>query len=317
MKKSFLSFVLSLLVLNSSVLAYDPTFLDVEESHSNFVAIEYLVSIGTLEGYDDGTFRPDQDVNRAELMKILVSGQGIEPNEEVFKDCFTDVGTEWYAPYVCYAEAQGWVEGYDDGSFLPANTINKVEAVKMLVNSMEWSVNDTVDQVLFDDTDNTLWYAPYLEAAKDLNVLEETSGDFNPSWGMDRAGVAEQIFRADVLMEMGEETYSESIRDSFLDGIGMGDLISTSDALEVSMDVGNFFFGTESIVATPGQLVTITFSNVSGTHHFVIDELGVDESISEGDSFTFNAPLESGDYTFYCSVSSHQSMGMEGTLTVE
>ena len=61
----------------------------------------------------------------------------------------------------------------------------------------------------------------------------------------------------------------------------------------------------------------ITFTKNAGFHTFVIDEADVNFSISEGEALTFSVPSEPGEYPFYCSIGSHRSFGMEGTLIVE
>ncbi len=305
-------------------LDYEATFSDVDEEHDNFVAIEYLVTIGTLEGYDDGTFLPEQGINRAELMKILVAGQGLNPDEDQFSNCFDDVTNDWYARYVCYAYENDWVEGYPDGLFRPANNVNKVEAVKMLINALGLSeeLPDTVSSDLFDDTDNSQWYAPYLWVAKTKNLLEEESGNFEPDGDMDRGGVAEQIFRTLVVQGRDIEEYSEEERDEFLIEADLEELIGAVEQdegpadLEQDMESGNYFFEGETIYAVPGQTVILTFVEDNGTHTFNIDELGVAESISEGKKITFVAPDETGTYEYYCSVGNHRALGMEGQLIV-
>lgn len=195
----------------------ETTFPDVGASHDNYAAIEYLVSSGALGGYSDGTFQPSKTVNRAELMKILVAGQGIDPDESLYQNCFPDVTTDWYAKYVCYAEAEGWVSGYPDGTFLPGNTVNKVEALKMIINGfgLTESLPTTVTETLFDDTDNSAWYAPYVVVAKAMGLLEVESGDYEPAGDMVRGWVSEYVFRAGVVQAMRVDAYDTDVRDAF------------------------------------------------------------------------------------------------------
>lgn len=197
--------------------AITETFTDVTEDSTNFEAIEYLAGTGTLEGYEDGSFQPDKTVNRAELMKILVVGQGIDPDPTVYQNCYPDVTTDWYAPYVCYADEQGWVNGYPDNTFLPGNVVNKVEALKMIVNAFGWTdqLPTVVNETLFNDTDSFAWYAPYLYVAKTTNLLEVAYGDYNPAGEMNRGGVSEYFFRATVVDTMEAEAYDEELRDDF------------------------------------------------------------------------------------------------------
>lgn len=142
-KKFFISvaFILSLLITPLILKAVE--FSDVPSTHKNRNAIDYLQGAGVINGYADGTFKPENTVNRAELLKILIEGKGINPDGSEYKNCFLDVKEEWFAKYVCYAQEQGWVSGYVDGTFKPAQTVNKAEAIKMLVNSQGYEIPDS------------------------------------------------------------------------------------------------------------------------------------------------------------------------------
>ena len=100
-------------------------FSDVTEGAPNYQAISYWDEKAVFVGYEDDSFRPDISMNRAELIKSVISANEIEFAEEDFKDCFLDVSDEWFAPYICYAKDQEWIEGYSDGNFYPANEINR------------------------------------------------------------------------------------------------------------------------------------------------------------------------------------------------
>lgn len=214
MRKYPFSALATLLVvlMVSAQLSLAATFSDVSTSDPHYTAIEYLAAQGTIEGYSDGTFLPNQTINRAELMKILVAGQGIDPDADVYKECFPDVTTDWYAKYVCYAQTQGWVEGYPDGTFLPANEVLKVEAVKMLLNSHGFGdeLPDEVTETVYTDIDITQWYAPYVWLAYQMNVLEEPSGDnYYPGVPIQRGAAAENLYRVRILVETDSEAFSE------------------------------------------------------------------------------------------------------------
>lgn len=196
------------------------TFTDVYLSHNNYNAIKFLTYLGVIEGYGDGTFKPNKEINRAELMKVMVYGwMGETPDSDEYKDCFPDVNEEWFAPYVCYAKEQGWVQGFNDGNFYPANTVSKVEALKMILESYGVDVGSsaTLKDVPFDGVYSSAWYAPYLEAAYEMGLLEEIDGDFEPNEGRTRAEVAEEIYRLLVLDLQYEGVYNEEIEEEFLD----------------------------------------------------------------------------------------------------
>ncbi len=170
-------------------------FSDLADSHKNIEAILYLKNQGVISGYPDGSFKPENPVNRAELLKILVEGKGVTPVVDDYSNCFSDVKTDWYAPYVCYAKEQGWVDGYPDGSFKPAQTVNKVEAIKMLLNSQGIDIPESITEKPFDDVDTTDWFAVFITKAKELGILEETGSDLAPAEGMKRAGICENLYR--------------------------------------------------------------------------------------------------------------------------
>jgi len=188
------------------------------------------VAVGTLSGYPDGTFQPSATINRAELMKVLVSGQGIEPEAgDYTSDCFPDVEAgQWYEPYVCYAYDQGWVGGYPDGTFLPAQTVNRAEASKMVTNGMAWG--DEEGEMRFinmiSDVSESDWYAAYATNLKSGGVID--SGAFYPSDGMTREDAASWIFKVLVAHHSDIDYYNADTRQAFLDSEGQGDLSDTA-----------------------------------------------------------------------------------------
>ena len=198
MLKQIVNVIITFIIFSLSFVGgiYANELTDINHS-KNRTAIQYLYDNDVISGYPDGTFKPDNTLNRAELLKILVGGKGVKPNiEEGYKNCFPDVKTEWFAPYVCYAKAQGWVGGYPDGTFQPAKTVNKAEAIKMLVNSQGYTVPNSVVGVVYDDIDNTAWYAPYIQIAKEKGLLEESGSLFNGSSGIKRSAISENIYRS-------------------------------------------------------------------------------------------------------------------------
>ena len=141
-------FLATITALSSAMSAYAANFSDVSGS-PNAIAIQYLSDKGVIGGYPDGTFRPRNTVNRAELAKFLVGGTGATPSVSQYNNCFPDVTTEWFAPFVCYAKAQGWVAGYSDGTFRPSNTVNTAEAIKMIVNAQGYSVPQSMYRAMY------------------------------------------------------------------------------------------------------------------------------------------------------------------------
>jgi len=133
-------------------------FPDVGGSTPYHEAISSLASKGVVEGYADGSFRPDTLVNRAELLKILLESRG--EFAEGGSHCFPDVNKEWFAPYVCAAEEEGIVGGYPDGTFKPEKVVNFVEAAKIFSLAYGQNIQPGSE-----------WYEPYARALDSSNAI--------------------------------------------------------------------------------------------------------------------------------------------------
>jgi len=205
------------------VWALDNPFPDLPESHPNYEAILSLYDWDVIDGYPDGTFKPDREINRAEFMKILI-GDDYKDVDAEKSDCFSDVGTEWYAQYVCAGYSFGWVDGYPDGSFKPEQTVNKVEAIKMVLNAQhlgELALASEISVKPYDDVEVGQWYTPHVVRAKDLGILEETGALLDPGANMTRGGVSEMMYRSEfaVVPAPGfEKDYAAATVTSVVDG---------------------------------------------------------------------------------------------------
>ena len=178
----------------SEIFSIVSIFHDVNSTHKYYDAVNYLKTNGIITGYEDGYFRSENNLNRAELLKILVEGVGISPSESEYKNCFPDVTDDWYAKYVCYAEAQNWISGYPDGTFKPADNINKVEAIKMLLEVFQIDL-ETSDSDPYNDVDKDEWFGDYINTAKELGILEETGTNYSPGEYITRGQISENIYR--------------------------------------------------------------------------------------------------------------------------
>jgi hypothetical protein len=150
---SFTAFAAEGIDLTKSNLPYT----DVGAQDPYALPISVLTGEGVLEGNPDGSFRPNRSLNRAEFLKIIIALRHpvFEPPE---RPCFPDVPERaWYFDEVCFARSWGIVEGYPDGTFRPEQSINYVEALKMLSEVFGYSIT----RQRGDE-----WFTPYLRAAK-------------------------------------------------------------------------------------------------------------------------------------------------------
>ncbi len=199
MLKKLCGLCLTVLIPGMVFAAAQPPFPDVAQGYDYAEAIGYLYDNGIVSGYPDGTFKPESEINRAEFLKILVGAYNQEYCTtncvEDYSNCFTDVHAEWFAPYVCQAKELNWVSGYPDGSFKPAQTINKVEAIKMVLNSQGIGpIPPNVTEQPFDDVPVDAWYAGYVTKAKEVNVLEERGSILDPGALMTRGALSQLLY---------------------------------------------------------------------------------------------------------------------------
>jgi len=83
------------------------------QNHKYMESIQYLYDHWVVQWYPDGNFRPDREINRWEIMKIILESS-IWPDLWELNNCFEDVKDERFAKYVCYAKSQNMVKWYDD-----------------------------------------------------------------------------------------------------------------------------------------------------------------------------------------------------------
>jgi len=186
-------------------------FPDVKATSPQFTSINYLSGKGVLLGYEDGTFKPNNGINRAELMKILVAGQGIYPDEYQYMECFSDVKDEWFAPYVCYAKEMGWVSGNPDGTFAPAKNVNRAEGSKMVLNSLGITAEGGSGLGL-SDVNSTDWYKEFAQTLAVKNLLNLNKNLFEPAKNLTRGEIAELTYRSLVLKQTKEKVFNQNIK---------------------------------------------------------------------------------------------------------
>lgn len=175
-------------------IAYEENpFPDTDTSSVEGVAAAYLYNIGLINGYDDGEFKGDRDVNRAEAAKFLLNARYSDVPEMSNSGHFSDAEEgEWYVRFVMYAAELGVINGYDDGTFRPANTVNTVEFLKMLTLTFGLDLSLSYG---FTDVDAGAWYEPYLGTAHMYDLFPHRGDELDPGSLLTRDEVATAIFQ--------------------------------------------------------------------------------------------------------------------------
>lgn len=225
MKKSlpslfFLTTIFGCTIFASSATA--KTFPDINYEHPNFNAINYLSTKGIIKGYTDGTFRPDQQITRAELAKMILAGKNF-PIKNYQTNCFPDVGyLEWHSNYICAAKEANFIKGYNDGTFKPEQFINKVEALKIIAEIYKWEIEFEETPEGFSDTPYSAWYIDYVLYGIEKDLFQEFDDEninlseyqFKPGEFITRAEVAEILYRYLVTTELNKDSFYPQNDDS-------------------------------------------------------------------------------------------------------
>ncbi len=199
--------ILSGLFILMSLPVVAGSFPDVPEDHENYDAIEYLDSNGVIDGYQDGTFGPEDLVTRAQAMKIVVGALGIDfggEYEAVFPDVYE---TEWYFPYVMAGAEAEIVNGYDDGTFKPGDDVNLAELLKIIVLASDVALPEVEDDI-YADVPADIWFAPHTLYARNHNIVfPDEYGYLHAESSMTRARFSEVVYRMMIVLERGGEPY--------------------------------------------------------------------------------------------------------------
>lgn len=158
-----------------------------------------LYCMGLINGYPDGTFRPDNTITRAEVLKLTMMAGGLEPHEGTsdLDLYFVDLG-DWQAPWVNTAFEFGVVEGYDAGDgytyyYAPNNPVNRVEGVKLMLATFGIYPGEMTESSF---TDVYGWMVPWVEVAYGIGMIDmPSSGKFYPAYSLTRGDAAMYLHR--------------------------------------------------------------------------------------------------------------------------
>ena len=184
------------------------SFSDVPPRHPNLDAIAYVQAQGMVSGYADGTYKPDQVINRAEFTKIII--EAIATKDEL-QNCSLNnltrygdvVSTDWYARYVCVGTERGILQGHlvsnGKAEFRPAENINFVAAAKILTVAFgigEPPLDCTVENgelCTQAAARGDIWYKRHVVALEERHAIPVSITSFQH--GVTRGEMAEMIYR--------------------------------------------------------------------------------------------------------------------------
>ncbi|CEQ24396.1 S-layer protein [[Clostridium] sordellii] len=159
------------------------TFNDIDGHWAKNAIIDFATK-GYINGYGDGTFKPDNSITRAEFVKILNKAFGYT---NVGKENFSDVNpSDWYYNDICIGVNAGYINGYEDNTFKPDKQITREEASKIIATALNLKGDGNLN--FKDSSEISNWAKPYVDALSDNNIINGYEDNtFRPHNNMTRA----------------------------------------------------------------------------------------------------------------------------------
>lgn len=180
------------------ILESQLTFEDLE-NHWSKIFVESMAAKHIINGYEDGTFKPNDDITRSEFTKMIVLA--LELDIEEYKGTFTDVESDvWYADYVGTMVKNGLIKGYEDGTFKPNHKITRAEMANIIGNVLDLEVNKVEKKELLgelkDKEDIKAWVEDSVaKVVKSGIMVGDENNNFKPNETTTRGEAATAIYR--------------------------------------------------------------------------------------------------------------------------
>ena len=234
--KKVLSLVLAIaMVLSSMSFAFGATFTDVPEDNDYQEAIETLKALGVIDGYDDGTFKPEKTVTRAEMAKLMVQLLGYGDVVSGQKSNFSDTQGHWADQWIALAAGRGIVVGTGAGKFNPDGIVTYDQVLTMLVRGLGYT--DTSNELK-----NMTWPTNFKVKAAELNITKNVD---MVSSDADRGGVAQAMYNSLDQQLVKVNSDGDIVRE--YTSVGKNDQIPVNLISRIAIPVYDFVVGFEHI----------------------------------------------------------------------
>ena len=172
-------------------------FTDVPSAYYAAAAIQWAYCRGIINGYSDGTFRPEAATTRGQVAKLIALAVGWDLTPGPGAPHFGDVAPN--SPFYAYVEAgytHGVVGGYSDGTYRPAVPVTRAQLTKLLVGAHSYALI-TPPAPTFSDVPPTSWAYAYIETAVRYAVVGGyTDHTFRPNTNATRAQFCKLLYQA-------------------------------------------------------------------------------------------------------------------------
>lgn len=203
-------------LMAGAAFAAEDGFSDVDFSTEQGQAIEKMYSVGYLKGYNDGTFKPDATITRAELTRVFNQVFKYELNEEKAATTadFTDVDKNaWYYNDVRIAQTNGYINGFNDGTFRPQDNFTRQQTCVTL--ALAAGLQNAAQNITISD-EVSPWAETYVKAAiADGAFKLEEGNTFRATANITRGEVCEALAKYVVIeTEVVTDEQGEAVTNS-------------------------------------------------------------------------------------------------------
>ena len=176
------------------------SFSDVNSGDWFYDNVMDAANNGYVSGYPDGTFKPNGSTTRAEFASMIAKAMGYESEPSDSDTMFPDVPNDfWAKAAINFCAQNGIIEGYDDGTFKPNQTITRQEAAAILNNAFDLAEKYGISDEQFpDDGKIANWASDHVYAAKASGLMngDKDTGNFRPTDTIKRCEAASILMNA-------------------------------------------------------------------------------------------------------------------------
>ena len=157
---------------------------DVKDGDWFCCAVSTLSKMGIIKGYEDGSFKPNDPISRAEFAAIAAR---FDPDGDKTPATFADVTSHWAKDEISIAANHGWIKGYEDGSFKPDQKITRAETmtlVNRVLNRLPEAKDDLHKDMKtwVDNMDETAWYYLAVQEATNSHYFKNKTSTKFEQW---------------------------------------------------------------------------------------------------------------------------------------
>ena len=203
--KKLLAMVLALVMTLSLAVSANAAFKDDTKISDDYAeAVAVLNGMGVFKGYEDGSFKPEGNITRAEVATIIyrIYTADVAKNDKsglyATYNKFSDMaGAGWAQGYIGYCANASLVKGYPDGTFKPSGKVTGYEVLAMILRAVGYDKNNE-----FSGAD---WALHVAQTAQQLGVLDNVAKTTDLNAPASRELVAELLFQG---IQKAQVTYT-------------------------------------------------------------------------------------------------------------